>query len=276
MEIDSNTNLFAVLGNPIKHSKSPLIHNIALKEANLNAVYLAFEVKNVKIAIDAMKEFGIIGYSVTIPHKIETMKYLDEIETKAKKIGAINTVHNKEGKLYGYNTDCLSAMNVLKEKINLNGKKVYLIGAGGVSRAIIAGLEEEKALVTVFDIEEARAIQLAKEFNAKAGSISKIDSNADIIINATPIGMHPKIVETPYPKEFLKKEMLVFDVVYNPLETKLIKDAKQKGCKTIQGIEMFLGQAFEQFRIWQGTEPPKEKMREALIRELKKEQEGKK
>ncbi|MFA5125815.1 MAG: shikimate dehydrogenase [archaeon] len=276
MEIDSKTSLFAVLGNPVKHSKSPLIHNIALKEANLNAVYLAFEVKKVKTAIEAMKEFGIIGYSVTIPHKIEAMKYLDEIETKAKKIGAINTVHNKDGKLYGYNTDCLGAMKALKEKTNLIGKKVYLIGAGGAARAIIAGLEEEKANITVFDIEEKKAIQLAKEFNAKTESISKIDSNADIIINATPIGMYPKTNETSYPKELLRKEMLVFDVVYNPLETKLIREAKQKGCKTIQGIEMFLGQAFEQFRIWQGTEPPKEKMREALIKELKKEQEEKK
>lgn len=272
MEINSQTKLFAVLGNPVKHSKSPLIHNLALQESRLNAVYVALEVKNIKTAIEAMRELGIIGYSITIPHKVEVMKYVDEVEAKAKKIGAINTIHNKDGKLFGYNTDCSGAMNAVKEKTTLAGKKVYLIGAGGAARAIATGLEEEKAIVTIFNRAIGNAIQLAKETSAEARELKKLDSNCDILINATSVGMHPNTDATPFPIELLKKEMLVFDVVYNPLETKLIKEAKLKGCETVQGIEMFLGQAFEQFRIWNGFEAPKEKMRAALIDELKKEE----
>lgn len=274
MNINSETKLFAVLGKPIKHSKSPLIHNLALRESKINAIYLAFEITNIKNAIIAMKEFNITGYSITIPYKTIAMKYLDEIEKKAKKMGAINTIFNKDGKLFGYNTDCLGAINSLKQKTILKKKKVYLIGAGGVARAIIAGLQEEKAITTVFDINNTKAKSLAKEFNAKTRDLKKIDSNCDILINATPIGMHPNIKQTPFPKELLKKEMIVFDVVYNPLETKLIKESKKIGCKTIPGVEMFLEQAFEQFRIWNNKEPPKEKMRKLLLKELKKEQEN--
>ena len=271
MKIDSNTKLFAVIGNPVKHSKSPLIHNVALEDKQVNAVYMAFEIKNVENAIIAMKELGIVGYSVTIPHKIEVMKYLDEIDGLAKSMGAVNTVHNKEGKLIGYNTDCMGAINALKTKTELSGKKVYLVGAGGASRAITAGLTSQKANIVIFDLDDEKANALAKEFGAQTKKMSELDNNCDILINATPVGMFPKVDASVFPKELLKKEMVVFDVVYNPLETQLIKDAKEVGCETVAGIEMFLEQAYAQFEIWNGINAPKEIMRKVLIQKLVEE-----
>jgi shikimate dehydrogenase len=271
MKINSNTKLFAVIGNPVKHSKSPLIHNVALEDKKIDAVYMAFEIKSVENAIVAMKELDIKGYSVTIPHKIEVMKYLDEIDELAKSMGAVNTVHNKEGKLVGYNTDCMGAINALKTKTELSGKKVYLIGAGGASRAITAGLASQKANIVIFDLEEEKAAKLAKEFGAQTKKMSELDNNCDILINATPVGMFPKVDNSVFPKELLKKEMVVFDVVYNPLETKLIKDAKEVGCEIVAGIEMFLEQAYAQFEIWNEVNAPKEIMRKVLIDKLVEE-----
>jgi shikimate dehydrogenase len=271
MNINTKTELFAVIGNPIEHSKSPLIHNVALGEAGINAIYMAFKVKNVKRAIEAMKEFGIKGYSVTIPHKLEVMEYLDEIDPLAKKIGAVNTVNNFNGKLFGYNTDCLGAINALKNKSSLEGKKVAVLGAGGAARAIVAGLEKEKAKVIIYNRNIEHVKKLAEEFNCSYEELKNYSGDFDILINATPVGMFPNTDESPIEKEKIKEGQIVFDIVYNPLETKLIKDAKEKGCETILGIEMFLEQGFEQFRIWHSKEPAKQKMREALIKKLEEE-----
>jgi len=272
MEINTETKIIGVIGNPIKHSKSPLIHNAALEEKKLNYKYFAFEVEDIKKAIDGMKALGIVGFSVTIPHKVSAMELVDEVDVLAKKMGAINTIHNKDGKLFGYNTDCFGAINALKEKTSLAGKKVYLLGAGGAARAIVAGLTDEKANIKLFNKEVERAKKLAEEFKCEYGTMEQVDNACEILINATPIGMHPNINDSIFPKEMIKKDILVFDVVYNPLETKLIKDAKEKGCITVQGIEMFLEQAYAQFRIFTGEEPPKEVMRKVLINELTKEQ----
>jgi shikimate dehydrogenase len=271
MKIDSKTKLFAVIGNPIEHSKSPLIHNIALEEAGINGVYMAFKVENVERAVETMKEFDIRGYSVTIPHKLEIMKYLDEIDPLAKKMGAVNTVHNSNGKLFGYNTDCLGAMNALKAKTSLEGKKVALLGAGGAARAIVNGLEKEKAKVTIYNRTIENAKKLAEEFNCSFEELKNYSGDFDVLINATSLGMFPNIYEIPIEKEKIKEGQIVFDIVYNPLETKLIREAKAKNCEIILGIEMLLEQAYEQFRIWNNKEPTKEKMRNALIKKLEEE-----
>ena len=262
----------AVIGNPIAHSMSPLIHNAGIKKLELNYDYLAFKVENVKESIIKLKKENFVGYSVTIPHKIEVMKYLDEIDPNAKKIGAVNTIVNKNGKLIGYNTDCDGAINPLKEITKLNGKNIYLIGAGGAARAIVCGLTQERANVTIFNRTIEHAQKLAKEFNCKAKELTEFDSNCEIIINTTPVGMWPNINEMPIDATVLKKEMIVFDTVYNPLETKLIKSAKNKGCTTILGVEMFLNQAYAQFELFFHASPPKEHMREVLLNELKKRQ----
>jgi len=268
--VDTRTRVFAVIGNPIEHSLSPLIHNTAFSELKVNNVYVAFKVTNVKSAIDSMKELNFGGYSVTIPHKVEVMKYLDEIDSLAKKIGAVNTVVNNDGKLIGYNTDVFGAINALKEKINLEGKKVYVLGAGGAARAIVAGLVEEKAIVTIFNIVPADAEKLANEFNCKWKEWNTVDSNCGILVNATSVGMSPNVDSMPIDAKLLKKEMLVFDVVYNPLETKLIKEAKKIGCTVVPGLEMFLGQAYAQVKLFTGKEAPRELMKKVLLTELEK------
>ncbi len=273
MKIDTKTKLFAVIGSPVEHSKSPLIHNIALKENKINAIYTSFKVENVSDAINAMRKLNFSGYSVTIPHKVEIIKYLDEIDPFAKKIGAVNTVHNVNGKLIGYNTDCDGAIDALKEKTKLHSKKIYLLGAGGAARAIIAGLVRENALVTIFvrNLEEANIV--AKEFNINVKNIESIDSEFDILINATPVGMYPNINATPVSDKIFKKGQVVMDIIFNPLKTKLLKEAQKKGCVIILGTEMFLNQGIEQFKIWnKNKKAPIKKMRSALIKELKKEQ----
>jgi shikimate dehydrogenase len=200
------------------------------------------------------------------------MKYLDEIHPTAKKIGAVNTIVNKNGKLIGYNTDCEGAINPLKERTQINGKKVYLLGAGGAARAILCGLIQEGAKVTIYNRTFEHAQKLAEEFNCEAKELSEIDSNCDVIINTTPVGMWPNTNESPIEERFLKKGMIVFDTVYNPLETNLIKYAKRKDCKTILGVEMFLNQAYTQFELFFLEKPPKELMRKVLLKELKKRQ----
>ncbi len=273
--VDAKTKWFGVIGNPIEHSLSPLIHNSGFKKLNINSAYLAFKVEDVKNAIDAIKEFGISGYSVTIPHKVSIMEYLDEIDPLAKKVGAVNTVLVKNGKLIGYNTDVAGAINPLKKITFLKGKNVFVVGAGGAARAIVLGLVNEKAKVTIFNRDFSHAQKLAKEFSVSAKELNELNSlsnDCDIIINATPVGMFPNVKESPVDESFFKKGMIVFDIVYNPLETKLIKNAKKKGCKVIPGVEMFLNQAYTQFEMFTNKKAPVELMRKVVLKELKKRQ----
>lgn len=272
MKIDNNTKILGVIGSPIEHSKSPLIHNVGLKKKNLNYKYFAFKVENPKNAIIAMKELNIIGYSVTIPHKIEIMKYIDKIDPLAKKIGAINTVFNKNGKLIGYNTDIYGAINPIKKISKINKKRAYVLGAGGAATAIVAGLKKEGAIVTIFARRLSSAKKLAKKFNSNAKELNEIDTEFDILINATPVGMYPKINDSPIPsgKKIFKKGQIVMDTVYNPTKTKLLINAKKNGARIIFGTEMFLEQAFVQFKIFTGKEAPKKIMRNTFLKEMKK------
>ena len=269
--MESKKRILAVIGNPIAHSKSPLIHNAALEKLKLPFTYTSFRVDNLEEAIIEMKKSNYAGYSVTIPHKVEAMKYVDVISPEAKIIGAINTIVNKKGKLFGYNTDCAGAINALKTKTTLKGKKVYVLGNGGAARAIVAGLIQEKAKVTIFGREKERLEKFSKEFGCEYKLNPQIDDKCDILINATSVGMHPDINDSPIDTKILNKKIIVFDIVYNPLETLLLKEAKKKGCKTIQGIEMFLGQAFEQFKLFTGKKAPEELMRKTLLEVLQKE-----
>ncbi|MBT4192004.1 MAG: shikimate dehydrogenase [Candidatus Diapherotrites archaeon] len=271
--INAKTKVLAVIGKPIGHSMSPLIHNAALKKENLNVVYTAFEVNNVKTAIDAMKELDFIGYSVTIPHKIEVMQYMDEIDSLAKKIGAVNTVLNKNGRLIGYNSDCNGVINALKEKTILDGKVVYVLGNGGATRAIVTGLLDANAKVVVFGRDAKKVSEFATEFGIKGKVLDDIDTNYDILVNATPVGMSPNIDAMVVSEDILKEGKIVFDIVYNPLETLLLKKAKANGCITIAGVEMFLEQAYIQFELFTGKKCPKEVMREIVFEKLKERDE---
>ncbi|VVB75346.1 Shikimate dehydrogenase (NADP(+)) [uncultured archaeon] len=270
--ITPRTRVAAVIGNPVEHSLSPLIHNIGIRQEELDFVYLAFKVTNVELAIKSMRELGFIGYSVTIPHKVEVVKYLDEIDVRAKEIGAVNTVLNRGGKLIGYNFDGTGAMESIKAVTPLKGKRTYLLGAGGAARAILHALLLEGANVTIFNIIPSDAEKVSKEFNCSWMEWEKINNNYDILVNATSVGMSPNVEAMPIDEKILKKGAVVFDVVYNPLETKLLRTAKEKGSKTISGAEMFLNQACAQFELFFEKKAPKELMRKALLEELQRKQ----
>ena len=269
---DKHSAIYGLIGNPVSHSISPIIHNTLFKEMNINGIYVPFKVDNIG---DFMKEFrglDVKGYSVTIPHKESVVNHLDAIDPIAKKIGAVNTIVNKDGQLVGFNTDCEAAIKVLEgvnqlcsrgerpfaptKDVHLRGKKVTLIGAGGVARAIAFGLKERQAQLTIINRNHERAQSLARDVGCLARKFDDPQApDTDILINATPVGMFPKINETPIDKNKLKPNMIVFDTIYNPIETKLLHDAKTQGCKTINGLSMFVHQAAAQFKLWTGQMP---------------------
>lgn len=266
--ITAATKLCAIIGNPIEHSLSPHIHNAAFEHLKLDYVFLAFKVEHVRKAMEGMRALGIQGMSVTIPHKIEVMKYLDEVEEGAQRIGAINTIVNRDGRLVGYNTDCSGAIRALEERVNLKDKKTVLLGAGGAARAIAFGLKEQGARVAILNRTVKKAEVLAKELGCEFGSIEQVASyTPDILINTTSLGMYPHPDETPVKKEMLK-DMLVFDSVYNPLKTRLIREAQENGCATILGLEMFVNQAALQFELWTGEKAPLEIMKKVVVEKL--------
>ncbi len=263
---DNRTSIYGLIGNPVSHSISPIIHNTLFKEMNFNSVYVPFKVDNIN---DFMREFrglDVKGYSVTIPHKESVMGCLDTIDSMAKKIGAVNTVVNRDGQLVGFNTDCEAAVKTL-EGVNqvsvkdtkdeyLKGKKVVLLGAGGAARAIAFGLKECGAQITIINRNYERAQSLASDVGCLFRKFNDLEAiEADILVNATPVGMFPAVNETPVLKNKLKPPMVVFDTIYNPIETKLLRDAKSQGCKIVGGLPMFVRQAAAQFKLWTGQVP---------------------
>ena len=275
--MDSQTELYGVIGNPVRHSLSPMIHNGAFRRLGWNAVYLAFEVKNIEEALRGMRGLGVRGVSVTIPFKTEVLPFLDKIEGLAKKVGAVNTIINRRGRLIGYNTDCEGALEALEEKMDLRGKRVVLLGAGGAARAIGFGLKERGVPLIVVNRSEERGWALSKELRCNYLPISSLarmkegELEADILINATSLGMVPRDGETPIPKKFLKKGMVVMDIVYEPLQTRLLREAKEKGCVTVDGLEMLIRQGMAQFEIWTGRRLKIGEIRKDLRRALERE-----
>jgi shikimate dehydrogenase len=263
--ISSNTSLYCVIGNPIKHSKSPLIHNYIFRKLNIDAVYLAFEIKDLKAFFTFVRDTNVKGISITIPHKVESIKYIDEVEPIIEKIKAINTVKNKNGKLIGYNTDIVGVIKAFETNgtKSLKGKTSLILGSGGVARAVIWALVEmgtESITIagrTPEKLEELKNEVIPHFKNIETISLSKVREiikNTDVIANCTPIGMTPNTEESPIDTNLINENHIVFDTVYTPKETKLIKDSKQVGAKTILGIDMFIFQALEQDKIWLETE----------------------
>jgi len=273
--IDAQTKLYGIIGNPVRHSLSPMIHNGAFKRMGWNAVYLAFEVKNVEEALRGIRGLGVRGVSVTIPFKTKVVPFLDKVEGLAKKIGAVNTIVNRGGRLIGYNTDCEGALEALEEKMNLKGKRIVLLGAGGAARAIGFGLKERDCRLTIVNRSRDRGKALSRELKchfllmSSLVKMKKGELEADVVINATSLGMYPRDRETPIPKKLLKEGMIVMDIVYEPLETKLLREAKEKGCLTIDGLEMLVRQGVAQFEIWTGTRPDLKQIRNDLYKVLK-------
>jgi shikimate dehydrogenase len=275
--IDAETQLYGVIGNPVRHSLSPIIHNGAFRRMGLNAVYLVFEVKDPKEAINGIRGLGVRGVSVTIPFKIQILPFLDEVEAVAWKIRAVNTIVNEEGRLIGYNTDWRGALEALEEKVDLKGKRVVLLGAGGAARAIGFALKTKDCEVIISNHTMDRGSGLAKELMCLHQPLSSIEGlNADVIINATSVGMHPCDEESPLPKKVLKEGMTVMDIVYQPLRTKLLQEAEERRCQTIDGLEMFVRQGVAQLEIWTGIRPLIEEIKRDLQQALVKKSANKK
>jgi shikimate dehydrogenase len=276
MRLSARSKFIIIVGDPVSHSLSPAMHNAAYEKLSIDDqfVYLGanLKVNNLKEVILAMRVMeNFHGLTCTIPHKVEVLKYLDWVDEKAKKIGAVNTVVKKNDLLCGYNTDWLGTVIPLEKVTSLKGKKVLVLGAGGAARAIVYGLKEKGALVFILNRTLEKAKNLAKEFKAKVLNFNhqKEVSNFDIIINATSVGMEPLVNETPINPYFLKKNQIVFDIVYRPKKTKLLKEAKKKGAKIIYGLEMLLYQGVAQFEIYTGKKAPIEVMRKILNEKLK-------
>ena len=268
--IDGKTKVFGIVGNPVSHSMSPLMHNVALESLDFNGVYVPFPVEDVGTAVHGLQALDIAGVSVTIPHKETIIEFLDEIDPVAKKIGAVNTVaHLKrdDGASYlkGFNTDWLGANRALETQISLKGKKVRLLGAGGSARAIGFGLLHVGAEVILCSRTESRGRLLAEELGCEWVSLSRMsEMKSDIVINATSVGMAPNDEASLMDVEQLNGVLVVMDIVYAPLTTKLLENAQQAGCSTICGLEMLLYQGVEQFELWTGEKAPVELMRHKL------------
>ncbi len=284
MTISGKTRVCGVIGDPIEHSLSPIMHNAAFEALGLDYVFLAFKVKSAGVAdaVNGMRALNIRGLNVTMPHKNTVMASLDRIDLSAQIINSVNTILNKENLLFGFNTDGVGAVKALKENgVELKGRKVLLLGAGGAARAIAYTMAKEADELAVLNrtVKQAQALVklLEKSANKKIafGSLSPSDiqrnlQDSDILINATSVGMKPHPEESPVPAKLLRSNLSVMDIVYNPLETKLAKDAKAAGAKVVSGVEMLIYQGAASFEIWTGKSAPVEVMRKAALTHLQK------
>jgi shikimate dehydrogenase len=268
--IDSFTQIYGVFGNPVRHSKSPAIHNFAFQYHHINAVYLAFEPDEIAKSLEAMRALNIKGASITLPFKQSAMDYLDWIDEDAGAIGAVNTIVNKEGMLHGFNTDYKAAVEPLKP-FGIQGKKVCIIGAGGAAQAVAYGIYKEKGRLSIINRTKKRGESLAEKYKADFFSLDDTDSlikiQPDILINTTPVGMSPNISDLSFPLAPLSSETLVMDVIYTPLKTRLLHGAQSKGCRIIDGLTMFLNQGAHQFKLWTGISPDIELMRKIMLKD---------
>ena len=268
-------NTYAVIGDPIDHSLSPNIHNAAFRQLELDHTYIAYKIPagELSAGIGALKEIKIAGFNVTIPHKIEMMKFLDEMDTTCKVIGAVNTVLNEDGKLKGYNTDMIGFLDPIKKRnLTIKDSQVMLLGAGGAARAIITAMIKEKARkITIVNRTIENANKLA-EFAKKIGGnvdvvslqeVNELISEHKFIINSTSIGMNNE--PSPISTENINEHSIVYDIVYQPMNTDFIKKSKENGATIIYGYEMLLSQAACSFEIWHKTEAPYDVMKKALL-----------
>ena len=268
--INGHTKIYGILGRPVTHSLSPAMHNAAFRELGLNVVYVAFPVTDLAQAVAGLRGLDIRGVSVTIPFKEEIIPLIDELDPQAARIGAVNTVVNRDGRLVGYNTDWLGAMTALKAKTGLTGKHVLLLGAGGAARAIAFGVLDAGGRVTLTDVDAPRAAALARDLRVEAIPLDALDQcPAAVLVNATPVGMEPKVDDIPVNPDLLGCFRLVMDIVYQPLETRLLREAQARGAATIDGLQMLIHQATAQFELWTGRPAPLTVMSRAAYEALK-------
>ncbi|HXV68535.1 MAG TPA: shikimate dehydrogenase [Nitrospira sp.] len=280
MEINVHTQFCGVIGNPVEHSLSPAIHNAAFQALGINCVYLAWKVEAIGEALHGLRALGNFrGASVTIPYKVSAIPFLDQVEETAARIGAINTIVAENGRLNGYNTDASGALRALREsRVELAGQqKIVILGSGGAARAIAFALAAESSAhsLTLLGIDDRERVALAadirsktalavEDFHLEDAILARTLPEAQVLIHCTPIGMSPHVEASCVPVSLFHARLAVMDIVYNPRETRLLKDARQAGCKTVAGLEMFLHQAVAQFELWTKRSAPVDVMRGVL------------
>jgi shikimate dehydrogenase len=272
-----------VIGNPVSHSLSPSIHNAAFQSLDLDFVYVAFPVEDVKAAMAGMRALQTFrGMSVTIPHKTEVIKYLDEVKAVDRSIGSVNTVIHEQDKLIGLGTDGAGALKALADHgVDIGGKSILILGAGGAARAISFTLawDAGPARLSILDIDEGQLQRLTTDLEngtqvvVESGLLTESSlrvamESADIIVHCTPVGMHPDTDASLVAADMFRPGQVVFDIVYTPLETKLLAQAKSRGLKTISGVDMFVNQAALQFECFTGVDAPVEVMRRVVMQHL--------
>lgn len=277
--ITGKTNVVGVIGDPVEHSLSPIMHNAAFNHLNLDYVYVAFHVKRgmAKRATEAMKTFNIRGLNVTIPHKVDILDYIDKVDETAKLIGAVNTLKLEDGKIWGFNTDGLGCVRALEEVTTLEGKNIIILGAGGASRAIAFQLVSSNiGGLHILNRTPENAKRIAEDIKNKLGTrvfaggleyLKEKIKDADILINTTPVGMYPDADARPLATaDILHENLIVKDLVYNPPKTRLLREAEKAGARTISGIRMLVYQGAESFKIWTGKEAPTGIMEKAILK----------
>ncbi|HWN98718.1 MAG TPA: shikimate dehydrogenase [Blastocatellia bacterium] len=276
-QLSRDTAVTGIIGSPVSHSASPAMHNRAFADLGLEFVYLPLEVDNIesfftRFVRKATSEldWNLRGFSVTIPYKRDVRRFLDGLDQTASDVGAVNTVVIDEGRLIGYNTDVRGAMEPLERAVALEGENCAVIGAGGAAHAVVHGLKTRGARVALFARDQANARALGERFNVDVLPLDAFsESDASVVINTTPVGMRGHAeASSPVPRESLRGRRVAYDLVYNPLDTQFLIDARAEGCRTLSGLEMLLAQAALQFKLWTGQAPPIKAMRQAAMERL--------
>jgi 3-dehydroquinate dehydratase/shikimate dehydrogenase len=269
--IKASTAVYGVVANPVAHSMSPAIHNAAFAAVGLEAVYLPFKVTDPKAFLEGFEPYDLKGLSVTIPHKEAMLGLVDDADGIATEIGAVNTVAIRDGRRLGCNTDVAAAVGAVEDAVRRAGAEplstcnVLLVGAGGAARAIAYGLRRKGVRLTIANRTVERGVKLAGELGADACSLEQmVELSPDVIVNSTSVGMWPRVDESPVPTEMLREGMVVFDSVYNPIRTRLLREAEEAGAVTASGLDWFVSQAAAQFEFWTGQDAPREVMEEAV------------
>ncbi|MCX7677689.1 MAG: shikimate dehydrogenase [Spirochaetes bacterium] len=272
--ISSHTKVYCIFGNPVEHSLSPLMHNAAFEATGVDAVYVAFRPSSIKDAIAAMRTLPIYGASITIPYKTSVIEFLDEIDPLARDIGAVNTLCYKEDRICGHNTDGYGAIAALTNaQIDLRSKRVLILGNGGSARAIAFTLLEKNCTITIAGRNPEKFMMLVEDLRKKNNTVEGIAIAAldihttelfDIIINTTSVGMVPYPEEIPIPPQLIFPHHTVFDIVYRPHWTALLRAAAKQGARVVFGIDMLIFQGARQFELWTGIPAPVEAMRNVV------------
>lgn len=287
--ITAKTRLLGVFGSPIGHSLSPVMHNAAFRKLGLDCLYLAFDVdpRRLESAVQAIRSLGMPGVNVTIPHKEKVIPFLDEVSREAGLIGSVNTIINRDGRLFGASTDEIGFLQpLLASGVEIKGKKAVVIGAGGSARAVLHALATRGASVTLVNRTVERAEELAARINEISGRESvrtaplTVDAlreslaEAALLVNSASLGMWPNTETTPCPDELLHPGLVVYDLVYNPLRTRLIQSAEKAGATAISGLKMLVHQGAASFEMWFGQRPPVEAMEAVVLEELAQRSSG--